>query len=316
MKTKALLLSVIAIFALTSIQAGIAPKSEIKNPKTDPATLVQIAFSKISQNYSTTENQINAFYKERVIRNNDCVSVNEAILNINKSPYKGWKRDLVAVKDVRGNCDFSKIDAFMVKLQGGPISALQLDVVKTPFLGTELHDIRDKYNFEYLEPVEMFGRPFYVVAFDQKIKDEETLYKGKIYIDSKSSAIGKIEFSMNVENNTDSYKLFLKSKPKKSTVNMMSADYVVNYREYNGQWYLDYTTSDITFYVEKDKKVPADIYTISSQLAVTSLIAEKFSIDKKDLLKSTDVLADKIGDFKVASEWDIYNLIMLLAINY
>jgi hypothetical protein len=162
----------------------------------------------------------------------------------------------------------------------------------------------------------MFGRPFYVVAFDQKIKDEETLYNGKIYIDSKSSAIGKIEFSMNVENNTDSYKLFLKSKPKKSTVNMMSANYVVNYREYNGQWYLDYTTSDITFYLEKNKKEPADIYTISSQLAVTSLIAEKFSIDKKDLLKSTDVLADKIGDFKVASEWDIYNLIMLLAINY
>lgn len=316
MKIKVLLLSVLVMFAITSIQAGVVAKSDVKNPKSDPATLVQIALSKISENYSSEESKINAFYKERVIRNNDCVSVNEAILNISKSPYKGWKKDLVAVKDVRGNCDFSKVDTLMVKLQGGPISALELDVVKHPFLGCEIQEVRDKYNFEYLQPVEMYGKTFYVVSFEQKNRGEEMLFRGKIFIDSKSTAIGKIEFSMNVENNRDSYKVFLKRKPKKSNVNMMAADYVVNYREYNGKWYLDYTTSDVTFYVEKSKNKPADIYSISSQLAVTSLIADNFTIAKKDLLKSTDILADKIGEFKIASDWDIYNLKMLLAINY
>lgn len=316
MKIKVLFLSVIATFALTSMQAGIVTKSEIKNPKTDPATLVQIAMSKISDNYSASENQINAFYKERVIRNNDCVSVNEAILNINKSPYKGWKRDLVAVKDVRGNCDFSKIDTLMVKLQGGPISALKLDFAKHKLPGFETSDFKDIYNFEYSEPAVLNGKTFYVVTFDQKDKSQETLYRGKIYIDTKSYAIGKIEFSMNVENKNDAYKAFLKGKPKKANVSMIAANYVVNYREYDNQWYLDYTTSDISFYIEKSKKQIPDIYTVSSQLAVTTLVADKFTIDKREMLKATDILADKIGDFKIASDWDIYNLIMLLAINY
>ena len=51
-------------------------------------------------------------------------------------------------------------------------------------------------------------------------------------------------------------------------------------------------------------------------MAVTTLIADNFTIDKKDMLKSKDVLTDKVLDHKIASEWDIYNLIMLMAANF
>ncbi|MPM38238.1 hypothetical protein SDC9_84867 [bioreactor metagenome] len=59
-----------------------------------------------------------------------------------------------------------------------------------------------------------------------------------------------------------------------------------------------------------------DIYNVSTQMAVTTLIADNFTIDKKDMLKSKDVLTDKVLDHKIASEWDIYNLIMLMAANF
>jgi hypothetical protein len=97
---------------------------------------------------------------------------------------------------------------------------------------------------------------------------------------------------------------------------MVSADYVVNYREYDNKWYFDYSTSNVTFNILNKLESTYDVYNINSQLAVTNLVADGFTIDKKDMLKSTDILADKIGDYKIASEWDVYNLIMLLAINY
>jgi len=259
---------------------------------------------------------MNAFYKERVTKNNDCLSLNEAILNINKTSYITPKDDQIAVKDARGNCNTKLMDPIFVKLQGGPVTALELDLVKHPFLGCEKYNIGDYYEFEYSKPVSMYGKNFYVVNFKQKYADGEMLFRGKLFIDAQSLAIAKAEYSMNVEKRDYAYTRFLKSKPKHSDVKMIAADYVVNYREYNNKWYFDYSTSNVTFNILNKEESTYDIYNLNSQLAVTNLIAENFTIDKKDLLKSTDILADKISDYKVASEWDVYNLIMLLALNY
>lgn len=316
MKTKIFFLAV-AILA-TTLSAGAANQasSDLSNPKFDALTLVQRSLSQISVNYPKSDNQMNAFYKERVTKNNDCLSLNEAILNINKTSYITPKDDQIAVKDARGNCNTKLMDPIFVKLQGGPVTALELDLVKHPFLGCEKHNIGDYYEFEYSKPVNMYGKNFYVVNFKQKYADGEMLFRGKLFIDAKSLAIAKAEYSMNVEKREYAYTRFLKSKPKHSDVKMIAADYVVNYREYNNKWYFDYSTSNVTFNILNKLESTYDIYNLNSQLAVTNLIAENFSIDKKDLLKSTDILADKISDYKVASEWDVYNLIMLLAINY
>jgi len=315
MKTKNYFLLLTILTLSLSALAKTSSTSELTNPKFEASKLVQQSFKKISANYPTSENKMNAFYKERVTKNNDCISVNEAILDINKSSYLTPKSDQLAVRDVRGNSNASESDCYMIKLQGGPVSALQLDVVKYPFLGSDIYNISDNYNFEYDTPVEMDGKSFYVVNFNQKYTTGEMLFRGKIFIESESLAIGKIEFSMNVENRGWAYTKFLKNKPKHSNVKMVSADYVVTYKEYNNRWYFDYSTSSVSFNIYNKQESTFNTYTVNSQLAVTNLVAEEFTISKKDLLKSTDILADKTSDIKIASEWDIFNLIMMLAIN-
>ncbi|NCB18562.1 MAG: hypothetical protein EOM61_02960 [Bacteroidia bacterium] len=314
MKAKALFI-LLFLTTLHFSATGNPGKNDI-HPKHDAASLVMHALSARAHNYPSTNNTMNAFYKERVEKNNTCITVNEAILDVNKASYLNSRRDVVAIRDIRGNCTPGKNDDLLVKLQGGPLSALELDVVKYPFLGSFSHKIDESYEFEYAKSEKHGNKEFYVVSFTQKPSDNRTLYRGNIFIEKNSLAIGKIEYSMNVENREWSYDNFFVKRPKGSKVQMISADYVVNYREYDGKWYYDYSTSDIKFNLMNPKDNSYDIYNVSTQMAVTTLIADNFTIDKKDMLNSKDVLTDKVLDHKIASEWDIYNLIMLMAANF
>ncbi len=55
-------------------------------------------------------------------------------------------------------------------------------------------------------------------------------------------------------------------------------------------------------------------YTLRSQLAVTNLTSKDVKIDKKDLLKPSDIVAEKVKEYNDTTNWDVYNLIMLLAL--
>jgi len=306
-----LLICVIAFSA--DVDKGFA--AQTAGPKYTAADLVYRAFNRVSKNYPRSNNQMNAFYKEQVVKNNSIVSVNEAMLNIGKSPYLTTQKDIVSIKKIRGNRNIHDNDLLMIKLQGGPITALQLDVVKNPFLGGEIFNMSDLYDFEYEEAAEINQKSFYVVRFKEKAGSSEMLFRGKIYIETESLAIGKVEFSMNVENREYAYERFLKHAPKQCEISMISATYSVNYKEYGNLWYFDYSSSDVSFILNHRENSP-QFYTVCSEMAITNLLAEGLTIDKKDQLKATDILSDKINDVKMASDWDIYNKILLLAAKY
>lgn len=287
--------------------------SDISHAKYNATDLVKKSLSLIGKNYPETTNYMNAFYKEEIMQNNSCITVNEALLNIQKSSYLSTKADLASIAQVRGNCSPNVQDNFLVKLQGGPISALKLDVIKEPFLGSYKHNIEESYTFQYSTPITLEDNEYYIVDFKQNPTETRTLYRGKIFIEKKSLAIAKIVYSMNVENRIDSYSRFFAKQPKGRDVKMISANYMVNYREYNGKWYFDYSTSNISFHSINRLDNSYDIYNINSQIAVTNLIAQNFTIDKSNILKSSDNLTDKIKDSNSSSDWDIYNLILLIA---
>lgn len=313
MKTKILFLLLVLFQFHTSIQAQKPVTINESHPKYDAAFLVSRAFSSISKNYPDHKNSMNTFYKERVSKNDECISVNEALLDVEKASYLSNKKDIVAIRNIRGNCNLDKRDSVMIKLQGGPLSALQLDVVKNPFLGTLAYKADESYDFSYDKPIEIDGKSFYVINFDQKETDPRMLFNGKIYIEQESLAIGKIEYSMNVEKKSFAYQNFIISKPKNKKIDITSAHYAVTYKEFDGKWYYDYSTSNICFNMMDKTDNTYDKYNVNSQMAVTNLTANNTSIDKKDKLKTTDFLSDKLKEYNLATEWDIYNLIMLIA---
>jgi len=304
-----------SIFATSIIEAKPALPSAIENPSYSALNLVKMAFSNVSRNYPKETNLMNAFYRESISKESSCIILNEAILDVNKASYLTGQTDKVVIKKARGNGPvLNGLDKIMVKFQGGPNSALLIDIVKNPFLGAELHELNDKYEFCYGTPAKIDDVLYYVVEFDERYSEDEVLYRGKLYIEPNSLAIARIEFSRNVEERGDAYVNFVKQKPASMTMEVKHANYVVNYKEYNKKWYFDYSTSDVMFKVKWNKNSLNSNYTLKSQLAVTNMTTKEVKLDKRHLLKPSDIVADKVKEYNDTTDWDIYNMIMLLAI--
>ena len=245
----------------------------------------------------------------------DVASIELNILDFSKASYMSGKNDKIFISKARGNTPtLQGCDALMMKFQGGPNSALSIDVVKHPFLGTDLYNIGEYYNFKYGTPEVIDNKDYYVVVFDSKYKEQDIMFRGKIYIEPETYAISRVAFSMNVENRSDAYLNFIKQKPSLVNMDVQKATYVVNYKNYNNKWYFDYSTSEVTFNVKWKKMDVNSEYTLRSQLAVTNLTSKDVKIDKKDLLKPSDIVAEKVKEYNDTTNWDVYNLIMLLAL--
>ncbi|MEN6619192.1 MAG: hypothetical protein ABFC28_06820 [Rikenellaceae bacterium] len=305
----------LAIFATSVLEAKTAQPAAIKNPSYNASTLVKMAYKNVPKNYSTEASLMNAFYRESINKDNSCVLISEAILDINKASYLTARNDMVVIRKARSNkLLLNGFDSIMVKFQGGPNSALLVDVVKYPFLGADINEIDDKYKFSYDSPVIIDGVTYYVVKFDEKFSCQDILFRGILYIEPKSLAIGRVEFSMNVEKRGDAYQIFVKRKPALMKMDVKHANYVVNYKQYNNKWYFDYSTSEVKFHARWNKKSVNNDYTLKSQLAVINMITDKVKLDKRDLLKPTDIVSEKVKDYNDSTNWDVYNLIMLLAL--
>ena len=84
------------------------------------------------RNYGNDPIQMTGFYRETIRKRRTYVSLSESIVNIQKQPFSKGSQDQVNLFKGRKNADYSKLDTVNFKLQGGPFSALYLDLIKYP----------------------------------------------------------------------------------------------------------------------------------------------------------------------------------------
>ncbi len=312
MKTKICSLTLATIMATASICSFAATDApHVKNPKYDASILVKEAFNNVSKNYEKDDSQLSAYYKETIQKGSYTVSLNEALIDVEKASYLSIKNDKIIVKKIRKNNNVTN-DLIVFKLQGGPNNVARLDIMKYSLPGCDVRKFDDIYVFEYDTPVEQDGKIFYVVKFDQKQECDEILYRGKIYIDSESHAVAKVEFSMNVEDRGDAYLSFIKNKPSHLKIKVTEAKYVVGYKKYNGKWYYDFSRSDVGITVKNKKDRTEQDYTITSGMVVTNYHAVTAS-NSGVVFKPYEILADKKLKGDDSLEWELYDELMLLA---
>ncbi|MDD4491701.1 MAG: hypothetical protein PHV09_04155 [Bacteroidales bacterium] len=315
MKTTISTLAIAFTIAASTLTASAQTKTApLSNPNFNASVLVSSAFRNISKNYTKEDCFISAYYKEVITKNDKAFSLNEAILDIDKASYLTSKPDKIAVKNVRLSSRPKMTDPFLVKLQGGPNTSLILDLAKYPFLGCEPSKINDYYTFEYETPVNIDNKLFYVVRFDQKYLGEDILFRGKLYIEAISHAIGKVEFAMNVEKRGDAYLNFVKDKPSYLNIDVKYANYTVGYKEFNNKWLFEYSRSDVKFEAKNKKRGIFNEYLISSKMVVTKVNAPGVKIDKNNIMRSTDILADRVQGGDDSLIWELYDELMLLAL--
>ena len=286
------------------------PIEELVIRNLDPVDLIKTAIEKIHVNYNNSPEMQTGFYRETIKQNRSYVSVSEAVLDIYNSGYKeNFDFDRVRIYKGRKSKDVKKMDTILVKFQGGPRTAMFLDIVKNPGV------IFDPEMFEYYDYtlsgiVKVNDRDNYVIDFNQKIKTEYPLYQGKIYIDMESFAITSVDFQISDMSLNNAAKMLVKKKPSSMKIDVEGGHYLVNYRDINGTWVLNYVRSEVNFKIKWDKKLFKTNISTMFEMAITdrdTQHVEKFPY--KVSVKYSDFLADQVEVFEDKDFWGEYNVI-------
>lgn len=276
---------------------------------TDANTIFMGVLNNRIQNYGDDPLQMTGFYRESIRKRRTYVSLSESIVTIQKQPFSRDIQDQVSLFKGRKNTDYTKLDTVNFKLQGGPFSALLVDIIKNPtFIFSE--DAFELYDFNLEDVTQINGKRVLVLAFKQKPTNTNPLYFGKMYIDAKSLAVISATFSLNVEDKVKAGLSFTRKKPAGLDVYPTEVRYQINYKEQNGKWIYAYSRGDLTFKLNWAKRIFNTVYTTTVEMAVTDW---KKQDNKENLttqkLTSNVIMSDKVLSLGDPDFWGEYNII-------
>ena len=261
------------------------------------------------QNYGNDAIQMTGFYRETIRKRRTYVSLSESIVNIQKQPFLISSQDQINLFKGRKNADYAKLDTVNFKLQGGPFSALFIDLIKYPSLLFS-ENAFELYDFSLDDITQINDKQVLVLAFKQKPTNEDPLYYGKIFIDAKSLAVISATFHLNVADKIKSGLQFTRKKPVGVNVYPTEVRYQINYRQQNGQWIFAYSRGDLTFKLNWDKKIFNTIYSTTFEMAVTDWKKQDLKENQNtQRLTSNIILSDKVSSLADPDFWGEYNII-------
>ena len=274
-------------------------------------SLLRQVFENKRKNYLDDPVLMTSFYRETIKKRNKNVSLTEAVVDLYKQSYFNGSRDVMKLNKARKSTDYKRLDTLAFKLQGGPFSTLYLDIMKYPeYLFSD--ETLDDYKYSFDSPTTINNKLVYVVNFI-KIPDEEPLgYYGKFYIDANSLALAGASYNLNVDDRKRASQVFVKKKPKDVVAYPTEASYKVSYQEKNGKWYFSYGSANLTFKVNKKRKLFNSVYTVSSEMAITDWEPTTSTSNTgmlKDRLRPSIIISDEVSGFSDPDFWGAYNLI-------
>ena len=275
----------------------------------DPNLLMRAVMSRREKNYMNKPVEKTAFYRETIKKGWSYVSLTEAVVDIYKHAYTSSREDQVRLAIGRKSTDYGRLDTLVFKLQGGPVSALMLDIMKDPYLMFD-EEMINYYNFEMSNITRVDDRLIYVVNFAQKPEVKDPLYYGKLYIDTETLAITSATFNMNLTDREEAARLFIRRKPAGARVYPTEASYLVNYREHDGKWFFGYSRGQVAFRVNWRRRLFNTNYYTTMEIAVTDWEAtEDRPFRSADRLRMNVIMEDAVEGFSNEDFWGDYNVI-------
>lgn len=283
---------------------------EVEIRKVDPLNLVREVLRNITLNYGNDPLMFTAFYRETIRQNRNYVAVSEAVFDVYKSGYgKVFDSDRIKIYKGRKSQDVSRMDTVLFKLQGGPYYIFMLDIARHP--GDLLSgEMLDYYEYDLAGMTKIDEKNAYIVAFNQKKNVDLPLYKGYLFIDTENKALISAEFSLSEYGIDKAADYMIIKKPANMKVDVVYADYRVNYRYADNRWILNYARSEAHFRCRWDRRLFRSNYFIMSEVAVTDMDASNIIKHKfRETSKPDEILVEKVSDFEDPEFWGDYNVI-------
>ena len=291
------------------MESGAIDLTQINIYPTDPAKLLKSVINSVADNYQTEQVMATTFYRETIKKGWKYASLSEAVLLVNRFPYGSNRADELKIVQGRKSTDYTRIDTLSFNLEGGPFSALRMDILKAPYLLFDYDEI-EKYDFKMETPLSNDNDLNYIIEFKQKSSITDPLFFGKLYIDPKKMVITKAVFSMNLENKAEATNIFIKRKPIGATVTPILASYTVIYAETNGKWHYAYSRGDVNFKVKWNKKFFNSTFYTTIEMAVTNWSpASEKHLKSEDKMKASVKMNQAVEGFKDSNFWGNYNII-------
>lgn len=276
----------------------------------DPESIIRKMMENRNKNYSQRDIMMTAFYRETIKKKNTNISLSEAIVEVYKRAYNSSLHDMASLFKSRKSTDYNKLDTLVFKLMGGPFNNIYLDVMRYPdYIFSE--NIFENYEFKFLKTDQINDRVVYVIDFRQLRHIAEPLFYGNLYVDAETFALAKAEFDMDLTNNDEATRIFVRKKPFNAKINTTRAHYVIDYRLVDDTWYYSYGRIDLGLKINWQKRLFHTFYNSVIEMAATdwSDDMDRKTFRTKDRISPTVVIQDEASGFSDPEFWGEYNII-------
>jgi hypothetical protein len=275
----------------------------------DPKILVQKAMEQRKINNNLEPVYTTSFYREGVQKNNRYISYSEAVFKVYKSSYiHGESSDQVKLLKSRKIVNTNPNDTVFLKLKGGVLSSLQLDIVKTvPDFLDQLQSAQ--YTFTYSDLVSNNANDAYAVTFVQNPGIKEALYSGTLYIDKENYAILGVDFEVNPAFLDVAAENLILKKSRNLIVKLEKISYSVSYTPFNGKYYLNHVRCDLRLKTRLRKHFAYDNFSTFLELATCHIdTADVVKFPRQEVIKPNVVFSDA-PFYSDNTFWGDYNVI-------
>ena len=276
----------------------------------DPRELVDIAISKIPENYSKSPELLKGFYRETAMKRKHYIYVAEGVEDMYKTPYsRGTARDRVAIIKGRRLLSQKSGDTLGVKVMGGPTQAVIMDLVKNRAFLLNRESL-DEYRFSMGVPELINDRPQYVVLMEPSKIVPYALYYGKLYIDQERLAFTRIELDLDMRDKDKATQTMLVKKPFGVRFKPRELSCVVDYRYEDGVTRISYLRNTFRFNCDWKRRLFSTSFTATCEMAVTDCSSDNVQpIASRSSFDSRDAYYDKVEYFLDPDYWSSYNII-------
>ena len=276
----------------------------------NPREMVETAIKKIPENYSRQPELLKAFYRETAMKRKHFIYVAEGVEDMYKTSYtRGVGRDRVAIIKGRRLLSQKQGDTLGLKVMGGPVLPVQLDVVKNDELLLNPEEL-DAYSYSWGTPEFINDRLQMVVLIEPLFKKDWALYHGKLYIDNERLAFTRIELSLDMSDKEKATRTMLVRKPLGVRFKPRELTCVVDYRYADGVTRISYLRNIFRFNCDWKKRLFSTSFTATCEMAVTDRQTENVQpIVSRNSFDSRDSYYDKVEYFMDPEYWSNYNII-------
>jgi hypothetical protein len=300
-------------FSGKELAIGLAKKTyflrSIDVIRYDPQFVLDQMDRHLMANYSSDYSLYTSFYRETIKENTVYTDISEAVLQLVKAPYNDQGRE-DHVKFIKGRkgAQAKPLNDINFRLKGGPYYITKLDVVKNreSFLSPEL---RHLYAYSFDRTVTIDNRQTAILSFKPILNLRDVLFEGKLYIDTETWGIARVEFQYTRHGLKASHNALVLKVPKKHTVIPTELSYVVQYKYLNGQWHLLSARSSFHIRINNRERKERTRFHSIAELLTTNIEKGGFQqFSRKEIFRPNEIFTDKIVGYD-KDFWENYNTI-------